>query len=500
MIGLYVLHLTSLGRTVYAIGGNRQSAVLMGLPVARTEIAVYTISGICSALGGILLSFYMLSGSGSLAVGMELDAIAAVVIGGTLLTGGTGYLLGSLLGVLVLGLIKTLITFQGTLSSWWTKIVVGLLLLAFILLQRLVFSPTGRQALARRAVMPLQVVEIGSIGGRPVHRITVDNGPLTAVFLDFGARLVELHVPDRNGERRDVVLGYPDLTAHEAGTAYFGATCGRYANRIRQGRFVLDGSEVVVSANEGANHLHGGEIGFDRCCWAFEVDEARHAIRFTLTSPDGDQGYPGRVDVATEYAVGQSSLEIRITGETTAATVINLVHHSYWNLAGHDAGDVLDHVLQIESDFVTPVDDELIPTGEIVSVAGTPYDFREPTRIGARIREVGSSRAAPAGFGGYDHNLVLRGQPGTTRPCAAVVDPVSGRRLVLRTNEAGVQFYAGGYLDAVPGKGGATYRPFQGFALETQRFPDSPNQGHFPSAVLRPKERYDHVMELSFLT
>jgi aldose 1-epimerase len=350
--------------------------------------------------------------------------------------------------------------------------------------------------------MPIQIDEsTRTPDGSRTHRITLRVGGIEAVLTDLGARLLELRLPDRDGRSADVVLGNPDVGSNTTSAGYFGATCGRYANRIRRGSFVLDGRPVSVTTNEGANHLHGGDRGFDRKLWDWESDDTRNAVRFALLSPDGEEGFPGHLTATAEYVLGDSTLDITMTAQTTARTVVNLVNHAYWNLAGHDSGDVLEHYLEIESDFVTPVDDELIPTGEIRSVIGTPFDFRASHAIVDSIRDVkqsGAGRPTPGGFAGYDHNWVIRGQIGSMRPCVSLLDPESGRRLDLSTNEAGVQIYTGGYLDGVPGKAGATYRPFQGLTLETQRFPDSPNHGHFPSSILRPGELYDHRMRFEF--
>ena len=347
----------------------------------------------------------------------------------------------------------------------------------------------------------MQIDAYGSHEGIAGHRITLRSGRLVAVFTDFGARLLELHLPDRDGNLADVVLAHPDLSANASSTTYFGATCGRYANRIRGGSFILDGRQVSVTTNEGANHLHGGARGFDRRSWDWRADEDRNAVEFSMLSPDGDEGFPGNLTATTEYVLGESSLDITMTARASEPTVVNMVNHAYWNLRGHDDGDVLGHRLTVESDFFTPVDDELIPTGEIRTVANTPFDFRRPTELGAQIRNVeqaAAGRESPAGFSGYDHNWVVRGQAGSMRPCASVQEPTTGRRMTLWTNEAGVQIYTGGYLDGVEGKSGAVYGPFQGFTLETQRFPDSPNQGHFPSSIVRPGELYEHRMRFEF--
>lgn len=356
--------------------------------------------------------------------------------------------------------------------------------------------------------MAAQVEHYGTTGdGRAVQRITLRCGDYRAVFIDYGARLVEFWMPDRDGRLDDIVLGHPNLADHEAGTAYFGAICGRYGNRIRGGRLILDGAEVQLSRNEGANHLHGGVVGFDRHVWNTEwPDES--SVRFSLEVPDGDQGFPGRLTATVDVRLGDGTLDITMSAVTDRVTVVNMVQHSYWNLAGAGSGDILDQVMWIDADFYTPVDDQLLPTGEILRIAGTPFDFRKPTPIGRHIHDVGSEgadggsgRDAPGGFAGFDHNWVLRGSPGDLRHVVTVSDPGTGRRMELSTNEAGVQLYTAGYLTTdVAGKDGGHYAPFQGFTLETQRFPDSPNVGHFPSARLDPGDRYEHVMQFRFST
>jgi aldose 1-epimerase len=339
--------------------------------------------------------------------------------------------------------------------------------------------------------------------GRPVERIELTAGSTRAVVINLGARLLEMWVPDRDGVVADIVLGYPDVPAHEAGTAYFGATCGRFGNRIRRGRFELDGTVHRLTVNEGLNHLHGGTVGFDQHLWKV-IDIQSNSVRMRLELPDGDQGFPGALVAEMQLTLGEGSLDIVMTATADRTTVINMVHHSYWNLAGASSGNVLEQELQIDSDFYTPVDDELLPTGEILSVAGTPFDFRRRTAIGKAIREVdhgGAGRSAPAGYAGYDHNWILRKAAGEMGPCVWARDPKSGRQMTLRTNEPAVQFYPAGYLsDEVIGKHGGSYAPFQGFTLETQRFPDGPNFAHFPSCKLSPGEVYEHVMEFRFTT
>jgi len=305
---------------------------------------------------------------------------------------------------------------------------------------------------------------------------------------------------DHYGVTADVVLGYDSLQKYEMCGAYMGATCGRYGNRIGHGRFELDGVVRQLDTNEGRHHLHGGSEGFDAHLWGYELDEHTNAVRFTLSRPDGDQGYPGGVDLSVEYRLDDAALHVHMVGVTDAPTIINMVHHSYWNLAGHDSGAVLDHTIQVVGDCYTPVDADLIPTGAIEAVENTPFDLRTPTRIGERIHDIDRGEITV----GYDHNWVLtrRSEPsGRLRRCAMAIDVASGRRLDLRTTEPGLQFYTGGHLNAqMIGKSERPYGRFAGFALETQRFPDSPNHPQFPSAVLRPGDRYDHRMVFEFST
>ena len=343
--------------------------------------------------------------------------------------------------------------------------------------------------------MRIEVESYGSAAGGDTHTVKLTSGALKAVFCDYGARLLELWVPDRNGDPTDVVLANGDIAALGASQVYFGATCGRFANRIRGGRFTLDGRSCQLDLNEGANHLHGGPVGFDRHVWRIEVDETGDTVRFSTVSPDGDQGYPGEVTAVVEYTLGVGTLGVAMTAETSAPTVVNLVNHTYWNLAGHSSGDVLDQHVQIGADSYTPADSELIPTGEICSVDHTPYDLRVSRRIGDAISELDDAER------GFDCNWVLRGEPATMRHAATAVDHGSGRRLDVSTTAPGVHFYTGGGLsEADVGKGNVEYCRFAGFCFETQCFPDSPNQPHFPSARLDPGGVYDHRMHFEFST
>lgn len=340
------------------------------------------------------------------------------------------------------------------------------------------------------------------VEGRTATVITISNEHCRAVLTDLGARLRELHVPDRDGVLTDVVLGRATLAEAASDPNYMGSTAGRYANRIRGGRFVVDGEVHQVTLNEGGNHLHGGRIGFDRHQWDIHLDPTKDEVRFTLVSPAGDEGYPGELSTQVVYRLTGSVLDIEIEATTDRSTVVNIVHHSYFNLAGAASGSVLEHLLQVNSSFYTPVDDELLPTGEVLAVEGTPFDFRSPTPIGKRLSEVshsGAGRLTDDRGAGYDHNWVLAGTG--MREVATVEDPSSGRRLTLATNQPGAQIYVGGYLAGVSAKAPLDhYDAFAGFTLETQTFPDAVNQSHFPQPILRPGETYRNAMRLSFST
>lgn len=342
----------------------------------------------------------------------------------------------------------------------------------------------------------------GTHEGRTVEAVTLTNANgLKARLITFGARLVELHVPDRDGNLADIVLGFDTMAEYAATDTYFGATCGRYGNRIREGRIDLDGTEYQLDRNEGANHLHGGKDGFDRKIWAIDALTANR-VRFTAVSEDGEMGFPGRCNLSSTYELTDDNrLRIAMEADTTRPTLMNMVHHSYFNLAGQGSGDVLDHVLHFASHFYTPVDDALLATGEVLSVAGTPFDFSQPKAIG---RDIAALDAVGAGIfaegGGYDHNWCLDAG-GRLHPCIDVHDPASGRRMTMETTEPGVQFYTGGYLsEKVMGKRGKPLCKYAGFTLETQKFPGTPSFGHFPSCRLEPGETYRNEMVFHFST
>jgi aldose 1-epimerase len=314
---------------------------------------------------------------------------------------------------------------------------------------------------------------------------------LRADITNYGAIVTRLLVPDREGTVADVVLGYDSLADYLAGSPYFGAIVGRYGNRIAKGTFTLDGVRYHLAVNNGPNALHGGLKGFDKVVWQAEpyADSTEAGLRLHYVSPDGEEGYPGRLDVAVTYALtDDNALRIDYRLTTDRATIHNVTHHGYFNLAGHASGDILRHELMLSADRFTPIDSTLIPTGALEDVAGTPFDFRTPTAIGARI---GADDEQIRFGGGYDHNFVLNGESGTLRLVGRVRDPQSGRVMEISTTEPGIQFYSGNFLDGSNvGKGGARYEHRAGFCLEMQHFPDSPNHPAFPSTVLRPGEEY----------
>ena len=342
----------------------------------------------------------------------------------------------------------------------------------------------------------------GDVAGRGARAFRLDGGAgITARVTDYGARLTELHVPGRDGVTADVVLGFDDAASYVTWPAYFGATVGRYGNRIRRGHLSLLGRDYQLDRNEGDNHLHGGRAGWDSRFWEAEPRADGRAITFRTTSADGEMGFPGACDVRSTYELVGSTLRITMEAVPDALTVINMVHHSYFNLAGHASGTVLGHEMRIAGDFQTPVDGELLPTGEILAVAGTPFDYGTSRVIGRSIEALEALGAADGGrASGFDHNWCLRGAAADGLVEAAEVrDPASGRTLLVRSSEPGLQMYTGGYLDdRVAGKGDAHYRPYAGFTLETQKFPDSPRFAHFPTATVRAGETYRHVMVLDF--
>jgi aldose 1-epimerase len=321
--------------------------------------------------------------------------------------------------------------------------------------------------------------------GTPVDIYTLTNkNGLEARLMTYGATLVSLKLPDRNDVFADCVLGYDTLDGYLKNSPYFGATVGRYGNRIAQGRFTIDGVVYKLATNNGPNHLHGGIKGFDKVVWAAESFSEASAVgvKFAHLSKDSEEGYPGNLAVSVVYVLtNDDELRIEYEATTDKATPVNLTHHSYFNFAGGKR-DILGHELMLAADRYTPVDAGLIPTGELRAVQGTAMDFRAPQAIGSRIGRV---------EGGYDHNFVLSSGDKTMALAARVVEPESGRVMEIFTTEPGIQFYSGNFLDGtITGKGGQTYGKHWGFCLETQHFPDSPNHANFPSTTLRPGQMY----------
>jgi aldose 1-epimerase len=334
--------------------------------------------------------------------------------------------------------------------------------------------------------------------GTPVELYVLTTGKMTAKVMSYGAILTELSVPDRTGKVGDVVLGFDNLAAYLAGHPHFGATTGRVANRIAKGAFTLDGKEYKLAINNGPNSLHGGLKAFDKKVWKAEdaSGPAGPAVKFTYISPDGEEGYPGNLTVTVTYTVtADQELKIDYSAVTDKATPVNLTNHSYFNLGGPEAGDILGHELTLLAEEFTPVDETLIPTGKLAPVKGTPLDFTNPTPIGARFDQL---KGDPLG---YDHNYVLRGDGKTPALGARVFDPGSGRVLEMFTTEPGVQLYTANFLDGkIKGKGGVVYKQHHAFCLEAQHFPDSINQQSFPSTVLRPGEKYTQTTIYKFST
>jgi aldose 1-epimerase len=321
-----------------------------------------------------------------------------------------------------------------------------------------------------------------------------DNGHgVRAKWISRGATLAVWEVPDRHGETADIVLGFDEEAGYRSSdNQHFGCTTGRYANRIAGGQFSIDGQSYQLALNNGPNHLHGGpREALDKVEWeaAPFQNGTGSGVVFRYTSPDGQEGYPGQVEFTVVYTLARNGqIRIEYSATTDRPTHVNLTNHSYFNLAGQGTPTVLDHVLRLDADQYTPKDATGIPTGELASVAETPLDFRTPTTLGERMGQLAAHEAD-----GYDHNYVLGGEPGQLRWFAEVIHPGTGRTLRVATDQPGVQLYTGNFLKGQTGKQGATYPGYSAFCLETQHFPDSPNQPHFPSTLLRPGQTYHHV-------
>jgi aldose 1-epimerase len=330
--------------------------------------------------------------------------------------------------------------------------------------------------------------------GTPVSLYTLQDKDLTVKITTFGARIVSILAPDRSGHKADVVLGYDNVGSYETDTTtYFGAIVGRYGNRIKAGTFSLDGHTYHVPVNNNGNALHGGPEGYSTKVW--QAKELPNGVEMTMISPDGDMGFPGQLTLHVDYTLEASTLRITYTATTTKPTVLNPTNHSYFNLRGDGKGTILDEVMMIDADRYTPTDKVSIPTGQLAPVAGTPFDFRKPTPIGARIHDDNPQLELAKG---YDHNFVLSSKLiDGLRLSAVVYDPTTGRTLTEKTTEPGVQFYSGNFLDGTQhGKYGVSYQQYAGFCLETQHFP--PNEPSFPSTVLRPGQTFHSETEYIF--
>jgi aldose 1-epimerase len=352
----------------------------------------------------------------------------------------------------------------------------------------------------RKAQPSMKTTVFGKLpDGREVHQYALSNGAgMTVQIIDYGAAITSMFVPDRNGKVADVVLGYDSIDGYIDGTAYFGAIVGRYGNRIGKGQFQLDGKQYQVTVNDGENHLHGGKIGFNKVLWDATI-LGDSSIRLQYVSRDGEEGYPGTATLKVTYTLTDKN-ELRVEYEGTAdqPTILNPTQHSYFNLSGSFNNTILDHLLMIEADGITPVDKGLITTGQIAGVANTPMDFRTPMAIGAHINDQDEQLV----FGkGYDHNWVLKGAAGRVRKVAELYEEASGRMMTVFTDQPGLQFYSGNFLDgSAKGKNGIAYQQRTGLCLETQAFPDTPNKPQFPSVTLRPGQTYRQTTIYQFST
>jgi aldose 1-epimerase len=368
--------------------------------------------------------------------------------------------------------------------------------IAYLLLSTAILGQAAPAAEGKLSVTPKPFGQTAAGQNVTIYELTNDHG-LRARVMEYGAILVSLEVPNRDGKLVDIALGFDDLAPYTRGHPGFGSSIGRYANRIAGARFTLDGVEYKLTANSGRNHIHGGgDKRFDRVVWQGEPVQGNGWVgaRFRHLSKDGEEGFPGNLQASITYVLNNDNeLQIRYEATTDKPTIINLTNHSYFNLAGAGNGDVLGHELTICANLYTPAGEGLIPTGEILTVKGTPLDFTEPHTIGARIAELTQTR-------GYDHNYVLAGSPGSTHPVATVYEPTGGVVMEVRTTEPGVQLYTANGMRGIQGKAGKVYGNHYGFCLETQHFPDSPNNLHFPSTVLRPGQTFQSTTIFKFST
>jgi aldose 1-epimerase len=342
--------------------------------------------------------------------------------------------------------------------------------------------------------------EWGEIDGQHVQLFTLRNEKGTTVKVtNYGAIITELHLVDRAGDWGDVVLGFGSLEDYRRENPYFGCIAGRYANRIANGRFEIDGQSYQLATNNGPHHLHGGDKGFDKHVWTARVLQSADgpSLNLTRVSLDGEEGYPGRLETSVTYTLTQDNvLRVDMFATTDAPTLVNLVQHTYWNLAGHDSGNIDTHSIRIHAEEYLPTDATLIPIGGFAHVAGTPFDFQEAQSLGERLQLLSLGSESPAGF---DHGFTILGKPGDFRPVCELSESKTGRKLTLWSDQPGCQFYTGNFLDGtLTGKDGVPYRKHQGLCLETQHHPDSIHHPEWPSAILRPGEKYTHRMEMRF--
>jgi len=326
--------------------------------------------------------------------------------------------------------------------------------------------------------------------GIQIYKFILKNRFMLAELINFGATIVSIKVPDFNGKVEDVVLGYSDLEGYESDTVFFGCIVGRFGNRLRNGKFSLNGKSYQLAMNNGNHHLHGGNKGFNKVVWDFsEVPGKENAVKFSYTSPDGEENYPGTLTIDVVYELtSENGIKIDYSASTDKPTILNPTNHTYFNLSGNPTNTITDHIVQIDADAYTESDQDQIVTGKIVNVKGTPLDFITPCGIGERIDDTFDQLTYA---GGYDQNYVLNNYNGSVRRVGKVYHIQSGRLLEIATDQPGMQFYTGNYLnDTIKGKEDVCYKKRSGFCMETQHFPDSPNHPDFPSVVLEPSEKY----------
>lgn len=339
----------------------------------------------------------------------------------------------------------------------------------------------------------------GKLEAKDVELYTLTNANgLVMKVTNYGAIITELHVPDKAGNLADIVLGFDTLDGYVKGSPYFGATVGRVANRIRNSKFKLDGKEYTLPVSDKPHHLHGGNKGWDKVVWTAETSETPDGpqIRFTYLSPDGEEGYPGAATARATYTLtNQNELRVNMEATTDKPTIVNMAHHSYWNLGGHASGPIVDHELTLFADQYTP-GDPMVPTGASKAVKGTPFDFTQPKPIGKDLKAAGGKPI------GYDHNFVVNGDAALLRPVARLRDPKSGRVMTIEADQPGIQFYSGNFLDGTKaGKGGTAYAQYTGLCLETQKFPNAINVPAWKDQViLKPGQTYKHTMIHRFTT